>query len=163
MLKMTVELLSEWSFWYHPTKTEDWSKESYIFIHRVNTAEALWGMLKQITMEHLLHGMYFLMRGDVFPDWTVEELSDGGYWSLKINHHDALETWYKWISYMVAEKVCNTHKGSFQIQGLSFSPKLNNSIIKLWNDDSRYNQVHLIHSDLDTSTCKYFPFYLKNS
>ena len=36
-----IELNSEWSLWYHPIKSNDWSKDSYMFVYRVKTAEAV--------------------------------------------------------------------------------------------------------------------------
>lgn len=155
-----TKLSSEWTLWYHPHKSDDWSQDSYMFIYRVTTAEGLWGMLNQVTEEHLKSGMYFLMRDDIFPDWSDERNIDGGYWSLKIVDN-ITEIWHKWIGYMVAEVLCDTCEDSYSIQGISLSPKLNHAILKVWNSDSRYTKLNLFHKDLDTRGCKYFAFDTK--
>lgn len=155
-----TKLASEWTLWYHPHKSDDWSQDSYMFIYRITTAEGLWGMLNLVTEEHLKSGMYFLMRDDIFPDWSDERNIDGGYWSLKIVDNIS-DIWHKWIGYMAAEVLCDTCKGSYSIQGISLSPKLNHAILKVWNSDSRYTKISFFNKDLDTRGCKYFAFDTK--
>ena len=154
-------LNSSWSLWYHQVKGNDWSKDSYIFIHKVNTAEELWGLLDIISINHLKSGMYFLMRENIFPDWTDERNIDGGYWSIKVNDKNMINIWNSWIAYMVSETICNTINNSYSIQGISFSPKMNHSIIKLWNSDSRYSKLGLFNKNINLHGCKYFPFNTK--
>ena len=57
-----IELNSEWSLWYHPIKSNDWSKDSYMFVYRVKTAEEFWGLIDCITYDHLKNGMYFITK-----------------------------------------------------------------------------------------------------
>lgn len=157
---MPCELCSAWSFWYHPSKSKDWSRESYIFISKVTTAEELWGILNEIQENQLKNGMYFLMRNDIFPDWSDIENMEGGYWSLKVTE-PYKKTWHTWIVYMVAEEIADILQGSYAIHGISISPKLNHTILKVWNDDSRYCKTSLLHKDLNPSLCKYFAFDTK--
>ena len=48
-----IELNSEWSLWYHPIKSNDWSKDSYMFVYRVKTAEEFWGLIDCLSLIHI--------------------------------------------------------------------------------------------------------------
>ena len=156
-----IELNLEWSLWYHPIKSNDWSKDSYMFVYRVKTAEEFWGLIDCITYDHLKNGMYFIMRDDIFPDWTDERNLNGGYWSMKVNDKSMMDVWTTWLGYMISENICDTCNNEYSIQGISFSPKINHSIIKLWNSNSNYNHISLFNKDLSITGCKYFAFNTK--
>lgn len=162
-----MKLKSSWTFWYHDLNSNDWSRDSYHFIYTVSTSEELFGMLQLITPSHLKMGMYFIMLEDIFPEWSDPRNINGGYWSTKImnNHQNSYqENLIKWILYMVEEEIYNPPKNdkSCEIQGISFSPKINHGILKLWNDNSSCNQVKFIHKNLNTTGTKYCPFKKKH-
>jgi len=153
-----VILKSSWSFWYHDIKTEDWSKESYVFIHKVESAEEIWGVLRLLTPKHMKVGMYFIMKNDIFPEWSNEENKRGGYWSLKLPD-TRNDEFHKWVMYMISEDLCESDKGI--IHGLSYSPKYNHGILKIWNNDSIFGKVNYLNSHLNTNGCKYTAFKRK--
>jgi hypothetical protein len=155
---MVEKLKNAWSFWYHEIKTEDWSKESYVFIHKVKTLEEVWGVLKLITPQHLKNGMYFIMKNDIFPEWSSDENKHGGYWSVKLQEVN-MEQFHRWIIYMITENLYIHNKGT--IQGLSYSPKFNHGILKIWNNDSKYCDLNYFHKNLNTIGCKYTIFMKK--
>lgn len=153
-----IKLKSSWTFWYHDIKTDDWSRDSYIFIHKIKTLEELWGVLHNITVTHLKNGMYFIMREDVFPDWSDKENINGGCWSLKIPD-TSTKDFFSWIIYLVREILCNNK--DCIIQGVSYSPKYNHGILKIWNNDSIFNKMSLLNNELNTLGCKYTQFIKK--
>ena len=154
-----TNLQNSWTFWYHTIKTDDWSQESYVFIHKVSTLEEVWGVLNLITPQHLKNGMYFIMKNDIFPEWSNKENMNGGYWSLKLKDM-CTKDFFKWVIYMVTEHLYTHDKGS--IHGISYSPKYDHGILKIWNSDSKYGDLKFIHKNLNTVGCKYTPFLRKN-
>ena len=148
-----MKLNARWSFWFHDLNNNDWSNDSYQFLYAIQTTDELFNMLHLISENHLKKGMYFLMLNDIFPDWSDPRNSKGGCWSYKITK-DYWKTWVQWIIYMVSEEIVSNSR----IHGISFSPKQNHSILKLWNNDSSYHRVSLINRNLDTTGCKYCAF-----
>ena len=68
-----IKLNSAWSFWYHSSKVKNWDRDSYKFIYKTQYAEEFWGIFKELSLKHYESGIIFIMRGDIFPDWSSPE------------------------------------------------------------------------------------------
>lgn len=159
-----VALTTPWSFWYHSMSDKDWSRESYKFVHKVFTAEELWGVFSLLTTSHTEQGIIFTMRNDIFPDWSDPHIRKGGCWSVKVPKDKVRDVWCKWLSFAVAESVSRNKIVCDEIIGLSISPKKTHYIIKLWTMSEGGTEPSNLMSDLPyLKGCKFTRFENKNA
>ena len=151
-----TNLLSAWTFWFHQHDTKDWSRESYKKIHKICSAEELWGVYKLLNNSHLSNGIFFLMKNDIFPDWKSPENINGGFWSFKIElnpkkNNSVMDILKMWIAYLVADKLIEETQSDISIHGISLSPKNNHFVLKIWIQNKNTVKPN-------TSFCKKLPF-----
>lgn len=152
-----------WSFWYHSSKNHDWSKDSYVFLHKTQNAEEFWGVFKMLSSQHFDNGIIFIMRDDVFPDWSSPENITGGFLSYKINsggRKDILKNIIKsWTERLISE--CISLDPVLIPNGISISPKSGHCILKVWFPHQLTNS-NIIPRDLPMSnTGKFTSFCQK--
>lgn len=159
-----TSLLSPWTFWYHEHDTKNWSKESYKHIQKNWTAEQIWGIFKLLDIKHLTNGIFFLMKGDIFPDWKSPENINGGFWSFKIDSNpknkSIMDILKIWITYLIAEKLIKFDDTNINVQGLSLSPKNNHFVLKIWIKEKKNVKNSKIFDDNlpYVNSCKFTPF-----
>ncbi len=161
-----IKLHSEWSFWYHSSKVKNWERESYKFIYKTQYAEEFWGIFKLISLKHYESGIVFIMRGDIFPDWSSPENKNGGFISIKIetkSRNYKIENITKtWFERLISESVTNNEK--MITHGISLSPKSGHIILKLWLKDRIRNANTILPPDLPlVKTNKFTAFTHKSS
>jgi len=128
-----VKLKSPWSFWYHSSSNQDWSRDSYNYICKTDSAELFWGIYKSIKESHYNTGIFFIMKNDVFPDWSSPENKEGGFISIKIDISDLTPICKIWIEHMISEEIIDDISIlPSVVNGLSVSPKNGHYILKLW-------------------------------
>ena len=157
-----ILLSSSWSFWYHSSYIQDWGRDSYTLISSTNNCEEFWGLYKLLTNTHFDHGILFIMREGIFPDWSSPENMNGGFVSVKLDIfskkynkiHSVLRTW---IEYLLSEQI--RVKDNNIITGLSLSPKNGHYILKIWLSE-KIKQVDIEFSkELPmVHTCKFISF-----
>ena len=159
-----IHLESSWSYWYHSSHVHKWDRNSYTSICKTNTAEDFWGVYKLFSKYHYDNGILFIMRDDVFPDWSSPENASGGFVSIKIDSNNKKEYVLSdvlrlWIERLISETL---RKPSKIINGISISPKNGHSILKIWLKE-KIRQVDIeLPSDLPmVHTCKFTPFSRK--
>ena len=123
-----------WSFWYHSSNNQDWSRSSYIFIYNTNNCEKFWGIYKKLTNTHFDNGILFVMRDGIFPDWSSPENMNGGFVSIKLDvctkrHNNIQNILRIWLEHLLSEQI---RDNSSIITGLSLSPKNGHYILKIW-------------------------------
>jgi hypothetical protein len=126
---MTHKLNNCWTLWAHKIKDDNWSINSYHKIMQINTVQDFWTIFTNIP--NFRNAMFFLMREDITPVWEDPKNREGGSWSFIIPKENADEAW---IDVCVLAISDNLLKNNEQITGITINPKLNISVIKIWNN-----------------------------
>ncbi len=127
------ELKSKWILWYHPTENNDWSMESYKKVFEIKTYYDLLYIMKNL--KNISSGMFFVMREGIKPIYEDPQNMIGGYWSIRLMKRDSYDYFKKIVYYIVMENLMKREDHNKKINGLSISPKINNCIFKIWNND----------------------------
>ena len=80
--------------------------------------------------------MFFLMKNDIFPKWEDINNIDGGTWSYRVTKKESDEVWNIFSSSVIGMSITKNEDDMKFINGISISPKINNCIIKIWNNNS---------------------------
>ena len=144
---MDTKLKYTWNIWYHHEK-DNWTISGYKQIYKIKTIEDFWKFYNNwdkiggVTSKH-----FFLMREDVQPIWEDTKNINGGCWSFKINEEQAEQLWEDLSIYLVCNQLCPDTFN--EIMGLSICLKKNsNTVIKIWNKDSKNNSLKLINKNI---------------
>jgi hypothetical protein len=135
---LTIQMNNKWNLWYHSLNDNNWSIDSYHLISSIVTIEDLIYIIKNI--KNINNGLYFIMKAGISPIYEDKHNINGGYWSFRINKKFIFNKWIDIIYYMV---IINFNNDDIykDINGISLSPKVNNSIIKIWNNNfEKYNK-----------------------
>ena len=151
-LNLKTELNSWWTIWYHHEK-DNWKVSGYRQIYQIKTIEHFWSFYNNwdkvggVTNKH-----FFLMRDNVSPIWEDSENINGGCWSFKVQEEQAEELWEDLSVNLVCNSLLQTNKQaslSDEIMGLSIClKKNNNTVIKIWNKNSKNNSLKLINESI---------------
>ena len=127
---------NKWTLWFHSITNKNWDNKSYIKVIEIKTLFD-YKLLKEVMkINHLQNGMFFLMRGDIFPTWEDPKNRMGGCVSFKYDKNILSE-------FLRIILLCNTENLSTdgnlnEINGISISPKKEFNITKIWlKDDSK--------------------------
>ena len=149
-------LNSKWVVWYHKPSDKSWERDSYKDILEIASLEDFFVLKNswENCLPSVSEGMFFLMRKlknnkVIYPQWEDINNKHGGYWSFKIDKEHAQDVWFKLFSFTVGESICENVKESLHVNGISISPKKNFCIIKIWNNNSKKEDVKLLSSKLD--------------
>ena len=141
------ELKSKWILWYHPTDNNDWSMESYKKVFEIKTYYDLLYIMKNLN--NVASGMFFIMREGIKPIYEDPQNMSGGYWSIRLMKRDSHEYFKKIVYYIVMEDLMKKCEHNSKINGLSISPKINNCIFKIWNNDYIGLKTNDLRKDID--------------
>lgn len=130
-------LLDEvWDLYFHDPKEASWTIDSYVRLVTVSSARDYKSM-REALRGKMPHGMFFLMREQVFPCWDDKLNIDGGCVSLKVTKCQAEEIWDMLCIRMLSETLQKkSGDGADECQslinGISISPKSIYCVIKIW-------------------------------
>lgn len=145
-----------WVLWYHSLSDKEWTKDTYTKITEINSLEKFF--MTYNSFKTFNKGMFFLMRKDIFPQWEDESNINGGYWSFKIPKLISDEAWFNLSSCCIGECLTKVVDDMDDINGISFSPKINNCIIKILNKSSEKNKSEKLTEKINSlhpSSCQY--------
>ena len=141
---MNTLLYNKWNLWFHYDK-DNWELNGYKKFYEIVTIKDFWSMYNNwdkiggITSKHL-----FVMKDNITPMWEDKENINGGCWSFKVSEDLAEELFEDLSVYLVCNELCPTI--SSEIVGLSLClKKNNNTVIKIWNKNSKNNSLKLIN------------------
>ena len=158
---MTVDFIlkEKWSLWYHELNDNKWTIDSYKKIMDLEKYSDVLFMLNNY--ESINSGMFFLMKYGIKPIYEDKKNIKGGYWSIRVTKKDSNFFWRKFTYYLCLDRITDSDENDNLINGLSISPKINNSIFKIWNCDFKNINKELIRNDLDFIKNDEF-FYLEH-
>uniref|UniRef100_A0A6C0D9R3 Eukaryotic translation initiation factor 4E n=1 Tax=viral metagenome TaxID=1070528 RepID=A0A6C0D9R3_9ZZZZ len=141
-----TQLSNKWNLWYHHEK-DNWKLSGYKKVYEISTVGDFWRLnnnwdkLKGINNKH-----YFLMKDDITPLWEDPSNVNGGCWSFKVHEDQAEKLWIDLSAFLVCNQIINNYE---DVIGLSICLKKNsNSVIKIWNKDSKNNSLNLINKEI---------------
>ena len=158
MTSETNPLNTPWVLWYHSLDEKEWTKDTYTKVSEMNTLDDFFKVYNSFSS--FMKGMFFLTRKDIFPQWEDESNINGGYWSFKIPKQIGDKAWKDISSACVGECLTKVKEDMDNINGVSFSPKINNCIIKILNrhtDRNDSGQLTDLINNLHPSTSQYKP------
>lgn len=141
------ELKSKWILWYHSTDNNDWTMESYKKVFEIKTYYDLLYIMKNLN--NVASGMFFIMRDGIKPIYEDPQNMSGGYWSIRLMKRDSYDYFKKIVYYIVMEDLMRKNDHNRKINGLSISPKINNCIFKIWNNDYSGLKTGDLRKDID--------------
>jgi hypothetical protein len=144
---MEHKLHTPWVLWFHSLDDTNWTKDTYTKIAEINSVEEFLGVYQDF--DTFGKGMFFLMRKDIFPQWEDESNIKGGYWSYKIGKTVAEKAWFELSCACIGECLTKKPEDMFNINGISYSPKINNVIIKILNRHSEINNQIVLNDKIE--------------
>lgn len=137
------KLSNTWVLWFHDPCDTEWGLDSYQNIFEFDTIEHFWSLFNNLDKNLVTQGMFFIMKKNIVPLWEDEKNENGGCWSYRIQKRNSYEAWLN-----LAMALCGNHltdqEDSDMINGISISPKKSFCIIKIWNNDSKKNNINII-------------------
>ena len=126
----------------------NWKINGYKNIYIIKTINDFWKFYNNWDIVGgVVNKHFFLMRSEITPIWEDPENINGGCWSFKVQEDQAEELWEDLSKYLVCNQLCP--KVSDEIVGLSIClKKNNNTVIKIWNKNSKNNSLKLINDEI---------------
>jgi translation initiation factor 4E len=144
---MENKLHTSWVLWFHSLDDTNWTKDTYTKVAEIISVEEFLGVYQDF--DTFGKGMFFLMRKDIFPQWEDESNIKGGYWSYKIGKSVAEKAWFELSCACIGECLTKKPQDMFNINGISYSPKINNVIIKILNRHSELNNSIILNDKIE--------------
>jgi hypothetical protein len=137
---------NKWTLWFHTLNDNRWDLEDYKCICSIRTIEEFIYTFRNLT--DITKGMFFIMRNDIHPIWESNDNVNGGYWSFKVLKMHSNDTWKYLASSLVTSTLTKNTDDDSHINGICVSPKYNNCIFKILNNDSKYSNVSMLNSNI---------------
>lgn len=132
-LECDIILNNTWSFYFHNPISNNWNKDGYVKISDISTVKDFWKVFNEIK-RYIHNGMFFMMRDTIFPVWDDPCNKDGSFLSFKVLKTDVQDFAEDILINILGEKLLideYIHKWN-NVNGISFSPKKNFCIVKIW-------------------------------
>lgn len=127
-----IPLAHNFVLWCHDIQSNDWSLQGYQRLCIIKNISEFWKLFNNLEKLSYRFYNFFLMKEDIDPTWEHEKNRNGGICSFKIDIGQALEIFEELCRYMVCNLLTDCPS---DITGISFSPKNNWAIIKIWNSN----------------------------
>lgn len=138
--------LDKWSLWYHHEK-DNWKISGYKKIYDVNNSTDFWKLHNNIDkIKGINYKHYFFMKDGITPIWEDEQNINGGCWSFKVNEDQTLNLWTDLAVYLVCDQLLTSKEDVVGIS--SCLKKNNNSVVKIWNKNSKNSSLNNINKDI---------------
>ena len=129
---MLIKCKSPCKLWYHSINYNKWDINSYDQLYDINYNYDYNILEDQIKKNHLLNGMFFIMKDDIEPIWESESNKNGGYLSYKIPNDILIEIWKILLLKTINNQLVLDES---KYNGFSYTPKKKFGIIKIWFND----------------------------
>lgn len=139
------ELNDMWKIYTHINSNNDWGIDSYDPIQEIKSVGDMWRFLNIMDNLNKDEYQYFVMRKDITPIWEDNKNKSGGICSIAIkNRYDHNYEGNLGICAFIAICALVMNEtfvtNNTDINGLSFSIKSRNVLIKLWVADYHRNE-----------------------
>lgn len=142
-----MKLNSNWKVWIHENSNNDWSLDSYSSIFDIDNIGSMWRFLHVLDCLDKNIRQYYIMREGITPIWEDNNNKNGAICSIMIenmnrhNRHTRGDLGVDAFS-AICILVMNESfvKNNLDINGLNYSIKNRNVLIKLWVKDYEDNK-----------------------
>lgn len=141
-------LENKWTLWMHRPQDSNWSSQSYIKIMDVDTVEELYALTMFLEELFIKNTMLFLMKNDIRPEWEDPKNCNGGSFSFKVRNEHAVHIWQQLSFGVSAGFISSNPTFVDMITGITLSPKKGTCIVKIWMENSTFQNVNLIQQDI---------------
>lgn len=142
-----IKLNNNYVLWAHGLHNNDWSLASYSRLCEINNVSSFWKLFNNFDKLGYKQNCFFFMKDDTQPIWEHENNRNGGVCSFKITIDSSLRTYEDLCTHMVLNLLMANSEMMSDVNGISFSPKNNWAIIKIWNKDKK-NDLSLLLNPL---------------
>ena len=168
----SMKLMSQWTIWLHENSNSDWSISSYKPIFEINNVGKMWRFLNAFPNLDRSKHQFYIMRDGITPIWEDNNNRTGGICSIMLdcinrNTKDLYDAIcvdaFIGICCLVFNESFVSNNGV--INGLCFSSKQKNVLIKLWikeyNNNMNFidklpiNYLHTLNDLIDFECRKY--------
>jgi translation initiation factor 4E len=153
MTEIEYPTKDKWTLWFHKVNDDKWDLESYQKLYTLIDLEDFHAMFNTFfnNEEKMTAnaGMFFLMKDDITPMWEDSKNITGGMWSYKAAKKEGnlLKSdiiWKKLVAACLGSCLTKNPDDMKYITGISISPKLDNCIFKIWNNDSKKSDASIL-------------------
>lgn len=128
----SIPLAHNFILWCHDIASTDWSLQGYQKLCKITNVSEFWRLFNNFSKLGYKFNSFFFMREGIDPTWEHEMNRNGGTCSLRTDIGESLMIFEELCSYMVCNSLTDCPS---DITGISFSPKNNWAIIKIWNSN----------------------------
>lgn len=140
-----VMLNCEYVMWCHNIQNKDWSLNGYTKLCNIKTVSEFWKLSNNLDKLNFKMNNFFLMKVGINPIWEDPNNRDGGICSFRVELDNALAVYELLCVYLMC---CKLVQSVDDINGISFTPKNNWAIIKIWNKDGTNDLAKSLHKDI---------------
>ncbi len=135
----SMKLMSQWTVWLHENSNSDWSILSYKPIFHINNIGEMWRFLNSFPNLDRTKHQYYIMRDGITPIWEDNNNKNGGICSIMLDciNRNTKDLYDAICVDAFIGICCLVFNESFVmnngvVNGLCFSSKQKNVLIKLW-------------------------------
>ena len=125
-----------WTLYFHEPSDDNWTMPSYLRVCDISSIED-YAAVRYALKNNVSDGMFFLMREHVFPCWDDKNNLEGGCVSIKLPKKGVETFWHELCVRVLSETLAKKSEDAQVINGVSVSPKLFYSIVKIWLAEER--------------------------
>ena len=140
-----ITLPNKYVLWNHDLINKKWTIESYNKMCVIATVSDFWKVFNNFKQLGYKSNNFFLMREDTEPTWEHVNNRNGGTCSFRTSMDDAVAVYEDLCSRMMCSVLNNNMT---DITGISFCPRNNWAIIKIWNKDSKNDLTQTLDAEL---------------
>jgi hypothetical protein len=135
-MSSTVDVIDDllhdsWTVYFHDPDNTNWTLQSYDRIADISSIDDFWGIHIPL-LPIVVHGMFFVMRENVFPCWDDAANINGGCISMKVAMELVPDVWDELLKRMLGETITLSSTPSISVNGMSVSPKRGFCVVKIW-------------------------------
>lgn len=146
-----LPLIFNYVFWCHDIYNKDWDLHSYKKLCVIQTVSEFWKLFNNLHKLGYKTNNFFLMKEGTNPIWEHENNRYGGLCSFKTDIDVSLKTYEDLCIRMMCGLLTDNPDELDDINGISYSPKNNWSIIKIWNKDKNNDLSKIMKSYILTT------------
>lgn len=140
------QFFDKWSLYFHLSNDTDWGITGYkVIMQDIKHPLELIELRKAINESIVIKSMLFIMRSSINPMWEDDANKHGGSFSFKIPSAVIHSVWWDFVFALCGHTLTKNPDHMRLINGLTISPKLGHSIIKIWLKDLSLQNYEILN------------------
>lgn len=143
---MDLKLNSPWHVSLHGVYEKNWTLASYKDVCTLTSFRDFWYFINNFKFFNYTKTHFFVMRNGINPLWEDEENRNGGICKIQFTLLLAVEAWELLLLLTLNESILQTK--NHLVNGISFNPKSNCVIIKIWSNNGDVDISKLLNQQI---------------